>query len=192
METGCDFWSFLVTLSPSSIRLTDSLTHSPTHRMPLPIQTAAVPPPCQCCRCVAVAVGAPCVARARSRLSAARSSPPLKRERAECSPLSKLITRAALSAPTESPRTRTASLSPSQVYHRVAVRSFTQSNPSSSTTCHKKCCRKVCVKSQCKRRKNEVVGSPATRWAKKEKTEVSEPHLRSPQEQKLKMDTPRP
>jgi hypothetical protein len=66
--------------------------------MPLPIQTAAVPPPCQCCRCVAVAVGAPCVARARSRLSAARSSPPLKRERAECSPSSKLITRAALSA----------------------------------------------------------------------------------------------
>ncbi len=27
------------------------------------------------------------------------------------------------------------SLSPSQVYHRVAVRSFTQSNPSSSTMC---------------------------------------------------------
>ena len=47
---------------------------------------------------MAVAVGAPCVARARSRLSAARSSPPLKRERAECSPSSKLITRAALSA----------------------------------------------------------------------------------------------
>jgi hypothetical protein len=86
--------------------------------------------------CVAVAVGAPCVARARSRLSAARSSPPLKRERAECSPSSNLITRAVLSArSTESPRTRTASLSPSQVYHCVAVRSFTWSDPSSSTPC---------------------------------------------------------
>ena len=47
---------------------------------------------------MAVAVGAPRVARARSRLSAARSFPSLKRERAECSPSSKLITRAALSA----------------------------------------------------------------------------------------------
>ena len=70
-----------VTLSPSSIRLTDSLTHSPTHRMPLPFKPSPVP---------MLPLGdrrQPEVSRAHAaRAAVVRAAALLKRERAECSP----------------------------------------------------------------------------------------------------------
>ena len=86
-----------VAVEHCTTRLTDSLTDSPGRRWPFK------PPPCQCCRCAAV--GAPPMCRTRTQLARPQRMPPrllplapLKRERAECSPPSKLITRAALSA----------------------------------------------------------------------------------------------
>ena len=87
-----------VAVEHCATQLTDSLTDSPGCRWPFK------PQPCQCCRCAAV--GAP-MCRTRTQLARPQrmpprllplACPPFKRERAECSPPSKLITRAALSA----------------------------------------------------------------------------------------------
>jgi hypothetical protein len=102
--------------------------------------------PCQCrCDAVGGATAAPTPSehgalRYARRAAAERMRSLLKRSPCVCFPPSKLFTRAALSARRLS-RCRGRGLCPCRrvpVYYSVAVRRFTQSNPSSSTKCHSK------------------------------------------------------
>ena len=112
-----------VAVEHCATQLTDSLTDSPGCHMPLAIRTAAVP-----------MLPLPCrwrpMCRARTQLARPQRMPiPFKRERAECSPPSKLITRAALSARRLSRRGLGLSLCRRVVYRALPLGNSTQSSP---------------------------------------------------------------